>query len=120
MSDTLQDLGAASMADKIAAINVARALFGPVAARKLWSDLGLPLVETGERKTANPSSLRDRIVKLSSNDAGMTLGVLANRCRTFGRDEVDRAAKALVSEGLLRVERFKSANGKETERFMAN
>lgn len=114
MDQVLRDDQPASMADKIAAINVARALFGPAAARKMWADFGMP-----EAGSANRWKLRTRIVKLVSSDAGMTLGVLANRCRTFRHEEVDREVKALVSEGTLRSESVKGGNGKLTERFFA-
>ena len=120
MEQVVRDDQPASMADKIAAINVARALFGPVAARKMWSEFGLPDVGSADRAVTDRERLRDRIVKLSSNDAGMTLGVLVNRCRTFQRDEIEREVRALVSEGALRSERLKGANGKTTERFIAN
>lgn len=109
-----------SIADKIAVINAARALFGPAAAKKLWSDFGLPYVGTAELSSASQTNLKDRIVKLTANDTGMTFGVLVNRCRTFQRDEIEREVRALVSEGALRSERLKGANGKTTERFIAN
>lgn len=109
-----------SMADKLAAINLARALFGPAAARKLWADFGLPYVGTAERADASRTNLKDRIVKLTANNTGMTFGVLVNRCKAFQRDEVESEVRALVSAGVLRSERLKGANGKTTERFIAN
>lgn len=120
MGQSVRDDQPSSMADKIAAINVAKALFGPVAARKMWAEFGLPDVGTADRAITDMERLRGRIVKLSSNDGGMTLGVLVNRCRTFGRDEVERAVKDLISEGLLRSESAKGGNGKTFERLITN
>ena len=120
MEQVVRDDQPASMADKIAAINVARALFGPVAARKMWSEFGLPDVGSADRAVTDRERLRDRIVKLSSNDAGMTLGVLVNRCRAFRRDDVEREVKALVAAGALRAETVKGGNGKVVERLVAN
>ena len=114
------DNQAASMADKIATINLAMALFGPAAARKMWADFGLPYVGTADPSAASRTNLKDRIIKLTANNAGMTFGVLVNRCRTFQRDEVESEVKALVSEGVLRSERLIGANGKTTERFKSN
>ena len=114
------DNQAASMADKIATINLAMALFGPAAARKMWADFGLPYVGTADPSAASRTNLKDRIIKLTANNAGMTFGVLVNRCKAFQRGEVESEVRALVADGALRAESVKGANGKPTERFIAN
>lgn len=80
----------------------------------------LAVTANDRAKDSPQTALQARIVSLCSGEAGMTLGVLVNRCRAFRRDDVEREVKALVAAGALRSERFKSANGKEAERFMAN
>lgn len=120
MGDVRHDLESAPIMDRLAAVSEARILFGSAAARNLWSDLGLPVIEPGERKTANPSVLRDRIIKLASGPTGMTIGVIINRCRAFDREAVERETASLVESGVLRAEKSIGGNGKTVERFIAN
>lgn len=110
----------ASLPAKVAMIGEARVLFGAAAARELWVALGLPAVDAKGRPAADRGGLRDRIVKLTSGQGGMTIGVIFNRCRTAGRDAVEREARSLVNSGVIRVERSIGGNGKMVERFIAN
>lgn len=110
----------ASLADKTALIAEARVLFGSAAARELWAALGLPMVCVTGRPAGDCGKLRDRIVKLTSGQGGMTIGVIFNRCRTAGRDAVEQEAHSLVDSGVIRIERSIAGNGKVVERFIAN
>lgn len=110
----------ASLADKVAMIVEARVLFGSAAARELWADLGLPVVDVTGRPAGDQGKLRDRIVKLTSGQGGMTIGVIFNRCRTAGRDAVEQEVRSLVDSGVIRVDRSIAGNGKVVERFIAN
>lgn len=110
----------ASLADKVAMIVEARVLFGSAAARELWADLGLPVVDVTGRPAGDQGKLSDRIVKLTSGQGGMTIGVIFNRCRTAGRDAVEQEVRSLVDSGVIRVDRSIAGNGKVVERFIAN
>ena len=110
----------ASLADKVAMIVEARVLFGSAAARELWASLGLPVVDVTGKPAADQGKLRDRILKLTSGNGGMTIGLIFNRCRTAGRDAVEQEVASLVADGGLRVDRSIAGNGKVVERFIAN
>ena len=110
----------ASLAEKVAMIVEARVLFGAAAARELWASLGLPAVDVMGKPAADQGKLRDRILKLTSGNGGMTVGLIFNRCRTAGRDAVEQEVRSLVDSGAIRVERSVSGNGKMVERFIAN
>ena len=79
----------------------------------------LAVTANDRAKDSPQTALQARIVSLCGGDAGMTLGVLVNRCRAFRRDDVEREVKSLVAAGVLRSESAKGGNGKTVERFMA-
>lgn len=80
----------------------------------------LAVTANDSAKDSPQTALQARIVSLCGGDAGMTIGVLVNRCRAFRRDDVEREVKALVAAGALRSESAKGGNGKTVERFIAN
>ena len=80
----------------------------------------LAVTANDRAKDSPQTALQARIVSLCGGETGMTMGVMVNRCRAFRRDDVEREVKSLVAAGTLSAESFKSANGKETERFTAN
>lgn len=80
----------------------------------------LAVTANDRAKDSPQTALQARIVSLCGGETGMTMGVLVNRCRKFRREDVEKETAALVAQGALRAESFKSANGKETERFTAN
>ena len=80
----------------------------------------LAVTANDRAKDSPQTALQARLVSLCGSEAGMTLGVLVNRCRAFRRDDVEREVKALVAAGALRAESVKGANGKPTERYTAN
>lgn len=79
----------------------------------------LAVTANDRAKDSPQTALQARIVSLCGGDAGMTIGVLVNRCRAFRRDDVEREVKALVAAGALRSESAKGGNGKTVERFIA-
>ena len=113
------DMQSSSLADKIATISEARVLFGLAAARKMWSDFGMPDVDVSARVDEGGAGLRERILKLTSVPGGMTMGLIFNRCRTLGRETIEQEVLSLVEAGALKVERSISGNGKTVERFIA-
>ena len=110
----------ASLADKVAMVSEARVLFGAAAARELWAALSLPPIRADGRIDTGQSVLSERIKRLASVPDGMTIGVIVNRCREFGRNAVEQEVASLVADGDLRVDRSIAGNGKVSERFIAN
>lgn len=80
----------------------------------------LAVTANDRAKDSPQTALQARLVSLCGGEAGMTLGVLVNRCRAFRRDDVEREVKALVTVGALRSESVKGGNGKTVERLIAN
>lgn len=79
----------------------------------------LAVTANDRAKDSPQTALQARIVSLCGGDAGMTMGVLVNRCRAFRRDDVEREVKALVAAGVLRNESAKGGNGKTVERYFS-
>ena len=120
MDRELDEAKGASPADKVAMIGEARVLFGAAAARELWADLSLPTIRADDSIGTGRSVMRERIRRVASVPDGMTIGVIVNRCREFGRNAVEQEVASLVANGELRVDRSIAGNGKLSERFIAN
>jgi len=78
-------------------------------------DLKLKVAHANDNKTA--SGLLAKVLSLLDKRKGMSLGVIANRCRKYKRDDVAKALEKLEEEKKVKSTEDVAKNGQKTTRY---